>query len=68
MVNDDDLRSTCTIVPHESESAKEEDEQQMAKQEDEEEEERRTRRVELGRPRTPEPIGLGMSHLSEDDD
>ena len=30
--------------------------------------ERRTRRVEPGRPRIPEPMGLGMSHLSEDHD
>jgi hypothetical protein len=37
----------------------------MAKQE--EEEERSARRVELGRPRTPEPMNLGMPHLSEED-
>jgi len=43
--------------------------EQMAKQEGEEEdEERRVRGVELGRPRTPEPMSLGMPHLSEEDD
>jgi hypothetical protein len=34
----------------------------------EEEDERRTRRAELGRPRTPEPLGFGMTHLSDDED
>jgi hypothetical protein len=57
----------------------EEDEDQLARQERQEErqqrqerpdeegeEAERRRRVKLGRPRTPEPIGLGMTH--EDDE
>jgi len=65
-VNDDNSRSIQTIVPHKLERVEKE---QMAKQEGEEEdEERRVRGVELGRPRTPEPMSLGMPHLSEEDD
>jgi hypothetical protein len=68
--DDDDARSIRTIVPHELERVEEEDEDQIAKQEEpqdeDEEEERRTRRVELGRPRTPEPMSLGMTHDEED--
>jgi len=64
--DDDDARSIRTIVPHELERVEEEDEDHMAKeqqqQDEEEEEERRTRRAELGRPRTPEPMSLGMTH------
>jgi hypothetical protein len=47
----------------------EEDDDQITKQEepqDEEEEERGTRRVELGRPHTAEPMSYGMSHSKED--
>jgi hypothetical protein len=44
------------------ETVEEEDEEQMAKQE---EEERRLRRVELGRPRTTEPLSLGVSHFDD---
>ncbi|KIM79867.1 hypothetical protein PILCRDRAFT_823052 [Piloderma croceum F 1598] len=70
-LDDDDARSIRTIVPHELERVEEEDEDQITKQEQEqhdedEEEERRTRRVELGRPRTPEPMSLGMTHDEED--
>jgi hypothetical protein len=53
------VRSVAMIVPHELERVEEEDGEQMAKQENEE---RRTRRVELGRPWTPEPTGLDMTH------
>ncbi|KAI0826980.1 hypothetical protein BC628DRAFT_1434503 [Trametes gibbosa] len=60
--DDDDARSVSTIVPHELEPVDEVDEEQVAA---EEEEERRRRRDELGRPRTPEPTGIGMS---EDED
>jgi len=66
-VGDDGSRSIRTILPHELEKVEEEDEEQIAKQEEEEEEERRTRRVELGRRRTPKPMGFGMFHLSDDD-
>jgi len=66
---DDDSVIIRTIVPHELERFEEEDEEQMVKEEKEDErEERRMRRVELGRPRTPKPTGLGMSRLSKDDD
>jgi len=69
-LDDDDARSIRTIVPHELEHVEEEDEDQIAKQEEpqdeDEEEERRTRRVEHGRPRTPEPMSLGMTHDEED--
>jgi hypothetical protein len=58
--DDDDARSINTIVPHELDRVDEEDEDQLAAEE-EEEEHRRQRREELGRPRTPEPTGLGMS-------
>ena len=58
---DDDARSIHTIIPHELERVVEEDEEQLRA---EEEEDRRRRREELGRPRTPEPTGLG---LTEDD-
>jgi hypothetical protein len=72
-----DARSVATIVPHELERVAEEDKEQIgeagaALNELFEvpwlkvpvlEEDRRTRKVELGRPRTPEPMGLGMTHL-----
>ncbi|KAH7882857.1 hypothetical protein F5I97DRAFT_1930483 [Phlebopus sp. FC_14] len=61
---DDDASSIHTIVPHELERVEEEDEDQLIVEE-EEEEDRRRRREELGRPRTPEPTGMGMV---EDDD
>ncbi|OBZ78501.1 hypothetical protein A0H81_02129 [Grifola frondosa] len=60
--DDDDTRSIATVVAHELERVDEEDEDQLAA---DEEEERRQRRDELGRPRTPEPTGMG---LTEDDD
>ena len=58
------------------EHVEEEDEDQIARQEqqrdqqeeDEDQEEGRWRGVELGRPRTPEPMGLGMTHLPLEDD
>ena len=57
---DDDARSIIhPIIPHELERVVEEDEDQIRAEED-----RRRRREELGRPRTPEPTGLG---LTEDD-
>ncbi|KAF8548614.1 hypothetical protein OG21DRAFT_1560880 [Imleria badia] len=62
--DDDDASSIHTIVPHGLERVDEEDEDQLAI-EDDDEEERRRRRDELGRPRTPEPTGMGMV---EDDD
>jgi len=58
--DDDDARSIRTIIPHELERVDEEDEDQLAADEEEEEEDRRRRREELGRPRTPEPTGMGM--------
>ncbi|KAI8986822.1 hypothetical protein BD414DRAFT_515051 [Trametes punicea] len=61
--DDDDARSISTIVPHELEPVDEVDEEQVAA---EEEEERRRRRDELGRPRTPEPTGMGMSEDEDD--
>jgi hypothetical protein len=65
--DDDDARCIRTIVPHELERVEEEDEDQISKQEQQDEdEESRTRRVELGRPRTPEPMSLGMAHDEED--
>ena len=74
--DDDDATSIRTIVPHELERVEEEDEDQIARQEqqwdqqeeDEDQEERRRRGVELGRPRMPEPMGLGMTHLPLEDD
>ena len=57
--DDDDARSIATVTPHELERVEEEDEEQLAAEE-EEEEERQRRRDELGRPRTPEPTGMGM--------
>ena len=65
-IDDDDPRSIGTVVPHELERVEEEDEDQLARQEDEEDD-RRRRRGELGGPRTPEPMGMGMS-ITEDDD
>ncbi|ETW76971.1 hypothetical protein HETIRDRAFT_422315 [Heterobasidion irregulare TC 32-1] len=50
--DDDDAQSITTRV-------EDEDEEQLAA---EEEEERRQRRDELGRPRTPEPTGMGMDN------
>ena len=57
--DDDDASSIHTIVPHELERVDEEDEDQLVNEE-EEDEDRRRRRDELGRPRTPEPTGMGM--------
>ncbi|KAH7909272.1 hypothetical protein BJ138DRAFT_1155658 [Hygrophoropsis aurantiaca] len=62
--DDDDSSSIRTVVPHELERVEEEDEDQLAAEE-EDDEDRRRRRDELGRPRTPEPTGMGMS---DDDD
>ena len=53
--DDDDSRSIRTIVLHELERVEEEDEEQMVQQE-EEQEARGTRRMELGRPKTLEPM------------
>lgn len=59
--DDDDARSVRTVVPHELERVEEEDEDQLAAEEEEDDdEERRQRREELGRPRTPEPTGMGL--------
>jgi hypothetical protein len=47
------------------------DDDQIMKQEQQqqdEDEEERTRRVELGRPRTPEPMSLGMTHSLDEED
>ncbi|EPS95292.1 hypothetical protein FOMPIDRAFT_1025852 [Fomitopsis schrenkii] len=63
MPDDDDARSINTIVPHELERVEEEDEEQLAAEEDVE---RRRRRDELGRPRTPEPTGLGVVEDEEE--
>ncbi|KAH7921658.1 hypothetical protein BV22DRAFT_1132085 [Leucogyrophana mollusca] len=57
--DDDDAGSIRTIVPHELERVEEEDEDQLVAEE-EDDEDRRRRRDELGRPRTPEPTGMGM--------
>ena len=57
--DDDDARSVRTVVPHELERVEEEDEDQLTAEE-EDDEERRQRREELGRPRTPEPTGMGL--------
>lgn len=56
---DDDTSSIHTVVPHELERVDEEDEDQIMNEE-EDDEDRRRRREELGRPRTPEPTGMGM--------
>jgi hypothetical protein len=53
------------IVPRELERVEEEDEGWIEKQE---QQFRRMRRAELGRPRTPEPMGLGMTPLLDDKD
>ncbi|KAI9461341.1 hypothetical protein HD554DRAFT_2028256 [Boletus coccyginus] len=63
--DDDDAASIHTIVPHGLERVEEEDEDQLSS-EDEDDEERRRRREELGRPRTPEPTGMGMVEDDED--
>ncbi|KII83701.1 hypothetical protein PLICRDRAFT_437332 [Plicaturopsis crispa FD-325 SS-3] len=68
----DDARSVGTVVPHELERVEEEDEDEQAqeratRQEQEDEEDRRMTRVALGRPRTPEPSGMGM-HTPEEED
>jgi hypothetical protein len=62
--DDDDTRSIRTVVPHELERVEEEDEDQLARQEEDEEDDRRR---QLGRPRTPEPMGMGMN-VTEDDE
>ncbi|KAI6132396.1 hypothetical protein EV401DRAFT_1917556 [Pisolithus croceorrhizus] len=56
---DDDTSSIHTIVPHQLERVDEEDEDQLLNEE-EDDDDRRRRREELGRPRTPEPTGMGM--------
>ncbi|KAH9918701.1 uncharacterized protein BXZ73DRAFT_52796 [Epithele typhae] len=61
--DDDDTRSISTVTPHELERVDEEDEEQIAA---EEEEEQRRSRDELGRPRTPEPTGMGMTEDDEE--
>ncbi|KAH0835052.1 hypothetical protein J3R83DRAFT_10790 [Lanmaoa asiatica] len=63
--DDDDAASIHTIIPHGLERVEEEDEDQLVP-EDEDDEERRCRREELGRPRTPEPTGMGMVEDDED--
>ncbi|KAF9240397.1 hypothetical protein BU15DRAFT_73990 [Melanogaster broomeanus] len=63
--DDDDASSIHTIVPHELERVEEEDEDQLVP-EDEDDEDRRRRREELGRPRTPEPTGMGMVEDEEE--
>jgi hypothetical protein len=63
--DDDDASSIRTIVPHELERVEEEDEYQLVP-EDEDDEDRRRRREELGRPRTPEPTGMGMVEDEEE--
>ena len=68
-VGEDDMRSIRTIIPHELERVEEGDEDQIEKQEQQLEEEKnewKTIRAELGRLRTSEPMGLGMTHLSDD--
>jgi hypothetical protein len=61
--DDDDVRGIRMIVPHELESVGEGYQQQR-----EEEEEERSQIAELARPRTPEPIGLGMTQIPLEDD
>jgi len=57
--DDDDARTIQTIVSNKLE---------RVKKEDEDEEERRIWRVELSRPRTPEPMSLEITHsLNEED-
>jgi hypothetical protein len=51
------------VVPHELERAEEEDEDQLAQQEDEEDDRR-----QLGRPRTPELMDMGMDVTDDDDE
>ena len=63
--DDDDASSIHTIVPHGLERVEEEDEDQLAPEDDDDEERRRCRE-ELGRPRTPEPTGMGMVEDDED--
>jgi hypothetical protein len=65
---DDNARSIGTTVPHELEGVEDEDQIEKQGQWLEEEDERRTRRAALSRPRTPEPMGFGMTHLSDDED
>jgi hypothetical protein len=64
--DDDDARSVATVTPGELERVDEEDEEQVLREQQAEDEERRRRRDELGRPRTPEPTGMGMG--MEDDE
>lgn len=56
--DDDDSASIHTVVPHELERVDEEDEDQLVNEE--EDEDRRRHREEIGRPRTPEPTGMGI--------
>jgi hypothetical protein len=70
---DDDMRRIMAIVPRELVRVEEEDEEQIAKQEreqleEDDDDERRARRVKLGRAWTPEPMSLGITHLSEDEE
>jgi hypothetical protein len=61
----DDARSVATLVPHDLERVEEEDEESLSVPDHADTPaERRRRNEELGRPRTPEPSGLGM----DDDD
>ena len=62
---DDDSASIHTIVPHGLGRVEEEDEDQLIPEE-EDDEDRRRRREELGRPRTPEPTGMGIVEDDED--
>ena len=63
--DDDDATSIHTIIPHSLERVEEEDEDQLVP-EDDDDDDRRRRREELGRPRTPEPTGMGMVEDDED--
>jgi hypothetical protein len=64
--DDDDARSIRTILPHWLERVDQEDEEQFIKQQ-QEDEARGTRMIELGRLRTPKPMGLVMTHSQEED-
>jgi hypothetical protein len=82
--DDEDARSVLTIVPHELETVEEEEEQHiegidqnhqpdmMEEEVGDNEGEQRRRQVELACSRTPEPIGLGMTHnllrIEDDED
>jgi hypothetical protein len=55
-------------VEEEEIAKQEQQKKQHHDEEDDKGEERRRQRVELTRPRTSEPMGLGMSHISLEDD